>query len=48
MAGDLGDGLLVVGQPPDRIESTLFPALERGVEKSDANGKTADDVEKRW
>ena len=46
MAGDLGDGLLVVALSPDRIESTLLPALQQGVEQSATTGKTVDDVER--
>jgi coenzyme F420-dependent glucose-6-phosphate dehydrogenase len=46
MAGDLGDGFLVVAQPAGRIDSELLPALERGVQKSDETSKTVDDIEK--
>lgn len=37
MAGDLGDGFMTVYRDPERVREELFPALERGVEKSDRN-----------
>lgn len=37
MAGDLGDGYITVFEEPERVEEELFPAVERGVEKSDRN-----------
>ena len=45
MAGDLGDGYVTVYEDPERVTDELFPAVERGVEKSDRN-ETLDDVEK--
>jgi coenzyme F420-dependent glucose-6-phosphate dehydrogenase len=45
MAGDLGTGFTTVYQDPDYVEETLFPAVERGVAKSDHN-ESMDDVEK--
>ncbi|QLC34720.1 TIGR03557 family F420-dependent LLM class oxidoreductase (plasmid) [Halarchaeum sp. CBA1220] len=45
LAGDLGDGYVTVYEDPERVESELFPAVERGVAKSARNG-TLDDVEK--
>lgn len=37
MAGDLGDGMATVYEDPERVKNELFPAVERGVEKSDHN-----------
>ncbi|WP_207591523.1 TIGR03557 family F420-dependent LLM class oxidoreductase [Halomontanus rarus] len=37
MAGDLGDGYITVFEEPDRVQNELFPAVERGIEKSDRN-----------
>ena len=45
MAGDLADGFVTVFESPERLEETLFPAIERGVKKSDRN-HSIDDVEK--
>lgn len=45
MAGDLGDGVIVPSTDPTRTSKDLFPALERGVEKSERNG-SLDDLEK--
>jgi coenzyme F420-dependent glucose-6-phosphate dehydrogenase len=42
MAGDLGDGFVTVYEDPDRVQDTLFPAVETGVEKSDHNDDFAD------
>jgi len=44
MAGDLGDGFVTVYEDPDTVTGTLFPAVERGVEKS-ARNESLDDVE---
>jgi coenzyme F420-dependent glucose-6-phosphate dehydrogenase len=45
MAGDLGDGYVTVYEDPDRVTGELFPAVGRGVEKSEHN-ESLDDVEK--
>ena len=45
MAGDLADGFVTVFESPERLEHTLFPAIKRGVKKSDRND-TLDDVQK--
>jgi coenzyme F420-dependent glucose-6-phosphate dehydrogenase len=37
MAGDLGDGYITVFESPERVQNELFPAVRRGVEKSDRN-----------
>lgn len=44
MAGDLGDGLVTVYEPPDRVREELFPAARTGVEKS-ARNDSLDDLE---
>lgn len=43
MAGDLGDGFVTVYETPDSARERLFPAVERGVAKSDRND-SPDDV----
>ncbi|MFB6106355.1 MAG: TIGR03557 family F420-dependent LLM class oxidoreductase [Halobacteriaceae archaeon] len=45
MAGDLGDGFVTVYEDPEKVESELFPAVDRGVEKSERNDDP-DDVER--
>lgn len=45
MAGDLGDGFVTLYEDPERIKTELFPAVDRGVEKSDRND-SPDDVER--
>ena len=45
MAGDLADGFVTVFESPDRLENTLFPAIKKGVKKSDRND-SFDDVKK--
>ncbi|RRJ29861.1 TIGR03557 family F420-dependent LLM class oxidoreductase [Halocatena pleomorpha] len=45
MAGDLGDGFVTVYEDTETVTEELFPAVERGVEKSDRNESPAD-VEK--
>ena len=42
MAGDLGDGYVTVYEDPEKVESELFPAVERGVEKSERNAASGD------
>jgi coenzyme F420-dependent glucose-6-phosphate dehydrogenase len=42
MAGDLGDGYVTVYEEPERVQNELFPAVERGIEKSDRNDSLAD------
>ncbi|WP_436924333.1 TIGR03557 family F420-dependent LLM class oxidoreductase [Halosimplex amylolyticum] len=42
MAGDLGDGFVTVYESPDSAANDLFPAVERGVEKSERNDSLAD------
>ncbi|MFB6073838.1 MAG: TIGR03557 family F420-dependent LLM class oxidoreductase [Haloarculaceae archaeon] len=42
MAGDLGDGFVTVYESPESAREELFPAVERGVEKSDRNDSPAD------
>jgi coenzyme F420-dependent glucose-6-phosphate dehydrogenase len=37
MSGDLGDGFVTVYEKPERLEETLWPAVQSGVEKSDHN-----------
>jgi coenzyme F420-dependent glucose-6-phosphate dehydrogenase len=37
MSGDLGDGFVTVYEDPDRVANELFPAVERGVSKSEHN-----------
>jgi coenzyme F420-dependent glucose-6-phosphate dehydrogenase len=37
MAGDLGDGYVTVFESPERVQEDLFPAVRRGIEKSDRN-----------
>jgi len=37
MAGDLGDGFITVYEPPERLHDDLYPAVQRGLEKSDRN-----------
>lgn len=44
MAGDLGDGFVTLYQEPNKISSTLFPAVKSGIEKSDRND-SMDDIE---
>ena len=46
MAGDLADGFVTVYQDPEKVRDVLFPAVERGVEKSKQEGKSFEDVEK--
>jgi coenzyme F420-dependent glucose-6-phosphate dehydrogenase len=43
MAGDLGDGFVTVYETPESAREKLFPAVERGVDKSDRN-ESAEDV----
>ena len=45
MAGDLGDGFVTLYGDPDTVTEELFPAVERGIEKSGHND-SLDDVEK--
>jgi coenzyme F420-dependent glucose-6-phosphate dehydrogenase len=45
MAGDLGDGFVTVYEDVETVREQLFPAVERGVAKSDHN-ESIDDVEK--
>lgn len=44
MAGDIGDGFVTVYEDPETVREELFPAMRRGVEKSE--GKSFADVEK--
>lgn len=45
LAGDLGDGLVVPSTDPGGTAEELFPAVERGIEKS-ARNASIDDLEK--
>lgn len=45
MAGDIGDGFVTVYEDPGRVTNELFPAIQRGVEKS-AHNASLDDIEK--
>ncbi|WP_436910488.1 TIGR03557 family F420-dependent LLM class oxidoreductase [Halosimplex marinum] len=42
MAGDLGDGFVTVYETPESAREELFPAVERGVAKSDRNERPED------
>ncbi|WP_436928807.1 TIGR03557 family F420-dependent LLM class oxidoreductase [Halosimplex halobium] len=42
MAGDLGDGFVTVYETPDSAREELFPAVERGVARSDRNDDPGD------
>ncbi len=42
MAGDLGDGLVTVYEPPERVREELFPAARDGVANSDRNDSLDD------
>jgi len=42
MAGDLGNGFVTVYEDPETVQEDLFPAVERGVEKSDHNERPED------
>ncbi|GAB3023473.1 TIGR03557 family F420-dependent LLM class oxidoreductase [Natronobiforma cellulositropha] len=42
MAGDLGDGYVTVFEEPDRVQNELFPAVEKGIAKSDHNESIED------
>ena len=42
MAGDLGDGVVTVFEDPEKVRGELFPAVERGVERSDHNERFED------
>ncbi len=44
MAGDLADGFVTVFESPERLEDTLFPAIKRGIKKSDRND-SLDDID---
>lgn len=45
MAGDLGDGFVTVYEDTETVTEKLFPAVERGVNKSEWNG-SFNDIEK--
>jgi len=45
MAGDLSDGFVTVYEKPEKIQNELFPAMERGIEKSDEEAKTMADMD---
>jgi coenzyme F420-dependent glucose-6-phosphate dehydrogenase len=42
MAGDLGDGFVTVYEEPEKVANELFPAVDRGVEKSERNTDPGD------
>ena len=45
MAGDLADGFVTVFESPERLHEELYPAIERGVERSERND-SLEDVDK--